>query len=72
MQHKSKGPFFFQVRARIYPGGAVHNAIAEAVSTCSLELLTSGMDFKSLRFFKGERSLQKQVLWLFGGSFVLG
>lgn len=72
MQHKSKGPFFFQVHARIYPGGAVHNAIAEAVSVCSLELLTFGMDFKSLCFSKGERLLQKQALWLFRGSFVLG
>lgn len=51
MQHKSKGPFFFQVHARIYPGGAVHNAMAEVVSTCSLERLTFGTGFKSLCFF---------------------
>lgn len=60
MQHKFRGPFFFQVCIRIYSSGAVHNAIVEVVSICSLEALACRANFKSLRFFfKGEKAAAK-------------
>lgn len=59
MQHKFRGPFFFQVCIRIYSSGAVHNAIVEVVSTCSLEPLAFRANFKSAGFFKGEKAAAK-------------
>lgn len=62
MQHKFRGPFFFQVCIRIYSSGAVHNAIVEVVSTCSLEPLAFGANFESMGFLRVKKLLQKQAL----------
>lgn len=50
MQHKFRGPFFFQVCIHIY-FSVVHNAVVEVVSTCSLEPLAFGANFKSMGVF---------------------
>lgn len=55
MQHKFKGPFFFQVCIHIYSSGAVHNAAAEVVSACSLEPLTFEANFKPPSFFRAKK-----------------
>lgn len=47
----SGGLFFFQVCIHIYSSGAVHKAIVEVVSTCSLESLAFGANFKSMGLF---------------------
>lgn len=59
MQHKFRGPFFFQVCIRIYASGAVHNATVEVVSICSLEPLGFGAHCKAWGFLRVKKLLQK-------------